>query len=135
MRFFNTAGPVNAAKHYTVPPLQRVINSGGRIEREYGLGRQRVALLVLWPLKPAKDEKPDWIRWQGPVQKAVVALKVLHKSLESTIFQGLNRPTDTCGTKEGHLVIFNRDAKVPWEDKIFRRTETYQGADIKVWGM
>ncbi|MCA1792550.1 MAG: ATP-binding protein, partial [Desulfobacteraceae bacterium] len=23
MRFFNTAGPVNAAKHYTVPPLQR----------------------------------------------------------------------------------------------------------------
>jgi hypothetical protein len=41
----------------------------------------------------------------------------------------------TCGTKEGHLVIFNRDANVPWEEKISRRTEAYQGADIKVWGM
>ncbi len=118
--------------------LQRVINSGGRIEREYGLGTQRVDLLVLWPLKPAKDEKPDWIKWQGPVQKVVVELKVLHKSLEKTIALGLEQTCkymDTCGTKEGHLVIFNRDVKVPWEDKIFRRTETYQGADIKVWGM
>jgi hypothetical protein len=72
------------------------------------------------------------------VQKEVVALKVLHKSLEKTIALGLEQTRgymDTCGTKEGHLVIFNRDAKVPWEDKIFRRTETYQGADIKVWGM
>jgi type II secretory pathway predicted ATPase ExeA len=118
--------------------LQRVINSGGRIEREYGLGRRRVDLLVLWPLEPAQDDKPDWTRWQGPVQKVVVELKVLHKSLEKTIGQGLEQTRgymDTCGTKKGHLVIFNRDSKVPWEDKIFRRTETYQGADIKVWGM
>jgi hypothetical protein len=118
--------------------LQRVINSGGRIEREYGLGRQRVDLLVLWPLEPAQDEKPDWIRWQGPVQKVVVELKVLHKSLEKTIVQGLEQTRtymDTCGTKEGHLVIFNRDSKIPWEDKIFHRIETYQGIDISVWGM
>ena len=29
--------------------LQRVINGGGRIEREYGLGRGRTDLLILWP--------------------------------------------------------------------------------------
>ena len=29
--------------------LQRVVNGGGRIEREYGLGRGRTDLLVLWP--------------------------------------------------------------------------------------
>jgi hypothetical protein len=118
--------------------LQRVINFRGRIEREYGLGRQRVDLLVLWPLEPAQDEKPDWTRCQGLVQKVAVALKVPHKSLESTIVQGLEQTRsymDTSGTKEGHLVTFNRDSKVPWEDKIFRRTATYQGADIKVWGM
>ena len=28
--------------------LQRVINSGGRIEREYGLGRGRTDLMVIW---------------------------------------------------------------------------------------
>jgi hypothetical protein len=118
--------------------LQRVINSGGRIEREYGLGTQRVDLLVLWPLKPVEDEKPDWSRWQGPVQKVVVELKILHKSLENTIARGLEQTRsymDTCGTKEGHLVIFNRDPKILWEDKIFHRIETYQGIDISVWGM
>ena len=29
--------------------LQRVVNGGGCIEREYGLGRGRTDLLVLWP--------------------------------------------------------------------------------------
>ena len=29
--------------------LQRIVNGGGRIEREYGLGRGRTDLLVLWP--------------------------------------------------------------------------------------
>ncbi|MCA1793009.1 MAG: hypothetical protein LC660_03900 [Desulfobacteraceae bacterium] len=43
--------------------------------------------------------------------------------------------TFICGTKEGHQVIFNRDPDIPWEDKIFHRIETYQGADIIVWGM
>jgi hypothetical protein len=44
--------------------LHRVINSGGRIEREYGLGRQRVDLLVLWPLELPEEDRPDWTRWQ-----------------------------------------------------------------------
>ena len=29
--------------------LHRVVNGGGRIEREYGLGRGRVDLLIMWP--------------------------------------------------------------------------------------
>ncbi len=29
--------------------LQRIVNGGGRIEREYGLGRRRMDLLVFWP--------------------------------------------------------------------------------------
>ncbi|MBF0468976.1 MAG: ATP-binding protein [Desulfamplus sp.] len=29
--------------------LQRVVNGGGRVEREYGLGRMRTDLLVIWP--------------------------------------------------------------------------------------
>jgi hypothetical protein len=31
--------------------LQRIVNSGGRVEREYGLGLQRTDLLVIWPFK------------------------------------------------------------------------------------
>jgi hypothetical protein len=42
---------------------------------------------------------------------------------------------DKCGTDEGHLVIFNRDEKVDWDEKIFEREEAYSGKRIKVWGM
>ena len=31
--------------------LHRVVNGGGRVEREYGLGRMRVDLLVVWPVR------------------------------------------------------------------------------------
>jgi hypothetical protein len=122
--------------------LQRIINSGGRIEREYGLGRQRVDLLVLWPLETEEAAvqagRAAWTRWQGPVQKVVVELKVLHKSLEQTIAKGLDQTRtymDTCGTTDGHLVIFNRDPDIPWEDKIFHRTEICRGIPVQIWGM
>ena len=39
--------------------LQRIVNSGGRIDREYGLGR-RTDLLVQWPLDKAQG-------FHGPV--------------------------------------------------------------------
>ena len=29
--------------------LQRIVNGGGRLEREYALGRGRVDLLIVWP--------------------------------------------------------------------------------------
>ncbi len=41
---------------------------------------------------------------------------------------------DRCGADAGHLVIFNRSAK-PWEEKIFRRSEEYDGTPVEVWGM
>lgn len=105
--------------------LQRVVNAGGRVEREYGLGRMRTDLLVIWP-------------YPGGVQKVVIELKVLQGSLERTMAEGLAQTwayMDRSGTGEGHLVIFDRDPKKSWEAKLFRRSETYQGIPITVWGM
>lgn len=105
--------------------LQRIVNGGGRIEREYGLGRMRTDLLVLWP-------------YSGGVQKAVIELKLLHKSLEQTLAKGLKQTweyLDRCGAEEGHLVIFDRTPGKPWEEKLFRRQEIVRGKAITVWGM
>jgi hypothetical protein len=105
--------------------LQRIVNGGGRIEREYGLGRGRTDLLVIWP-HPAG------------VQKTVVELKVLHKGLETTIEKGLEQTVEyleRCGAEEGHLVIFDRDPARPWSEKIWRRDETHRGKAIAIWGM
>ena len=118
--------------------LQRVINSGGRIEREYGLGRMRTDLLLLWPLKPAAVGQPSWTRWQGPVQKVVIELKILYKSLEGTIEDGLKQTwdyMDKCGTADGHLVVFDRRPEISWKDKIFQRKESFKREKIRVWGM
>ena len=104
--------------------LQRIINSGGRVEREYGLGSKRTDLMLLW-------------RYEGGVQKVVIELKILYKSLKKTISEGLKQTweyMDKCGTQHGHLVIFDRTKK-SWEEKIFRKTKSFKDSEIIVWGM
>ena len=118
--------------------LQCVVNSGGRIEREYGLGKMRTDLLLLWPLEQASPGHPPWTRWQGPVQKVVIELKILYKSLERTIAEGLKQThayMDQCGASGGHLVVFDRRPEILWKEKIFQRRESFQGVEIDVWGM
>ena len=38
--------------------LQRIVNGGGRIEREYGLGRGRTDLLITWPQRGGRSRTP-----------------------------------------------------------------------------
>ena len=106
--------------------LQRIVNSGGRIEREYGLGRGRTDLLIIWP--------------QGDqMRKVVVECKILHKSLEQTIAEGVEQTAeymDRCGAEAGHLVIFDRRENRRWADKLFHCCRVADsGTTIEVWGM
>ena len=109
--------------------LQRIVNSGGRIEREYGLGMMRTDLLIVWPAAAPPD---------GRQRKMVIECKVLHRSLERTISDGLKQTRaylDRCGAAEGHLVIFDRTPDRPWEQKLFRREPAGAGPPITTWGM
>ncbi len=105
--------------------LQRVVNSGGRIEREYGLGRMRTDLLIVWPQGEQK-------------RRFVVECKLLHKSLEQTVATGLEQTAaymDRCEAEAGHLVIFDR-GEGAWAEKVFHRRESAaNGVVIDVWGM
>ena len=111
--------------------LQRIVNSGGRIEREYGLRRGRTDLLIIW-------RRPGG---EGPhaAGRFVIECKVLHRSLERTVREGLPQTAeymDQCAAQAGHLVIFDRGADKRWEDKIFRRDEHADDRHrITVWGM
>ena len=59
----------------------------------------------------------------------MIECKVLHKSLEQTIRQGLEQTA-------GHLVIFDRTEQERWDDRLFRREErTDADRTITVWGM
>ena len=111
--------------------LQRVVNGGGYIDREYGLGRGRTDLLIT---KPLTDQ------YGGPFQRIVLELKILRSNVEETIRKGLEQTSgymDKCGgfINEGHFILFDRWPDRPWDDKIWHRTEHYNGRTIEVWGM
>jgi hypothetical protein len=127
--------------------LQRIINGGGRIEREYGLGRMRTDLLVIWPIKEPEDIRQitEDTEYQSSAdrqpeknQRVVIELKILYKSMEKTIDAGLQQTweyMDRCRADEGHLVIFDRSPKKSWKKKRFVMEKRFQAHSITVWGM
>ena len=121
---FKEAGPQLLLQAF----LQRVVNSGGRIEREYALGTGRTDLLIVWP--------------QGErTRKYVVECKVRHerRGLERTVAEGVEQTAaymDRCGAEAGHLVVFDRSERRSWDEKVFGEVRTADsGAEIAVWAM
>ena len=105
--------------------LQRIVNGGGRIEREYALGRGRTDLLIVWP-------------HGGRERRFVVECKVLRRGLERTVAEGVEqtrRYLDRCDAEAGHLIVFDREPERTWEEKIFRRAPSGDGVPVTIWGM
>ena len=110
--------------------LQRIVNGGGYIDREYGLGRRRTDLLIR---KPLTDH------YGGPVQRIVLELKLKRGDLDTVIAQGLRQTADYMdlvgSVDEGHLVIFDRTQEKTWDERIWHRPCEHAGRTITVWGM
>lgn len=111
--------------------LQRIVNGGGYIDREYGLGQKRTDLLIR---KPLTDQ------YGGPVQKIVLELKIKYNSIEKEIEDALEQADmyierAASELKEGHILIFDRDSKRSWEEKIYEKTIDYKGRAYTVWGL
>jgi hypothetical protein len=104
----------------TMAFLQRIINGGGRIHREYALGTDRVDLLITWKMQRIVIELKVWY------SKA----KTIDKGLEQTA-----RYMDTSGATEGHLVVFDKRDDKSWEEKIYTKQETVDGKVINIWGL
>ena len=118
---YREAGPQLLLQAY----LQKVVNGGGRIEREYALGRGRVDLLIVWPHR-------------GRTRKFVVECKVRRGGLERTVGEGIGQTRgymDRCGAEAGHLIVFDPAPDRTWEEKLFRRAPAPGGAPVTVWGM
>jgi len=136
MRFFNTAGPVRAEDHYAIPPLKRgnvgeiLVNGGGRIEREYGLGRGRTDLLVLWP----REAGAPYDLWRRFVIECKVLRDSDRRSLEATVERGVEQTLGymgKCNAEEGHLVVIDRRG-APAEPCLGEELER-DGRRVAVW--
>ena len=108
-----------------VSPAMSIVEGGGRIERESGLGRMRTDLQVRWPYGA------------GQLQTIVLELKLVQKGSRQTLAPGLEQTcacAERCVATEARLVIFDRRDR-PWSEKLFRRRETLRGRRIQVGGM
>ena len=107
--------------------LQRIINGGGSIDREYALGRGRVDLLVRWryPTEQRIVLELKTIRTKG-----AGADKVLSDGLEQTA-----RYAAMTGAAESHLLICDERPGRSWDEKIYSRTESFDGREIRVRGV
>jgi hypothetical protein len=86
--------------------LQRVVNGGGRVEREYALGRGALDLLIAW---------------RGA--RHVVEVKLRRDTLtEDRALAQVATYLDKAGLAEGWLVLFDLRANLTWEERLTTRT-------------
>ncbi|HRI69505.1 MAG TPA: ATP-binding protein [Polyangium sp.] len=98
--------------------LQRIVNGGGIIRREYGLGRRAIDLLIHW-----KDKRH------------AIEIKIRRDSeTEAKGTLQLWGYLDQMGTNEGWLVLFDLRKEVPWQEKLFLRDVEHQGKRIHIVG-
>lgn len=98
--------------------LQRIINGGGHVHREYGVGKKRVDILVEWKKK----------------ERFVIEIKL--KSSKKNLNKGLKQIRDyldLCNGNEAHLIIVDRNSKKSWKERISNEEVIFEDKKIHVW--
>ncbi|WP_322763264.1 AAA family ATPase [Frankia sp. Cr2] len=109
--------------------LQRVVNGGGYVEREYGIGRGRIDLLVRWPYQSSAGTR-CW-------QREAIELKVWRAGEPDPLARGLAQLDgylDRLGLDRGVLVVFDRRPEVaPIADRTrFEQASSPSGRPVTV---
>ena len=127
---YSEAGPQLILQAY----LQRIVNGGGRIEREYGIGRGAVDIQVLWPAEPGQPSD----LWTRIVVECKALRATDRQSLESTVERGVAqtlRYMAQCGAAEGHLVVFDRREEPRFGDAREPTTHEREDGRVVVWNL
>jgi hypothetical protein len=98
--------------------LQRIINGGGVIHREYASDRGRLDLCVQYQNK------------KYPIE---IKLRYSEKTYQEGLKQ-LGNYMDTLGCMEGWLVVFDKRVKISWSKKLFFRKKKVNNKIITIVG-
>ncbi|MFO0758533.1 MAG: AAA-like domain-containing protein [Byssovorax sp.] len=98
--------------------LQRVVNGGGRVEREYGLGRGALDLVI---------------EWRGARHAIEVKLRRDTQTEKRALAQ-VARYLDEIGVGESWLVMFDLRDKRSWKQRLTRKTVKVSGKKIHLLG-
>jgi hypothetical protein len=118
-----------AAQLVLMAYLQRVVNGGGHIDREYGVGRGRIDLLVRWPHGDAAGRRAE--------QREALELKVWREGRPDPLSRGLEQLDAylaRLGLQRGVLVLFDRRTTAgPAEARTrFESARTAAGREVTV---
>jgi Holliday junction resolvase-like predicted endonuclease len=98
--------------------LQRIVNGGGRIEREYALGRGALDLVI---------------EWQGA--RHLIEVKVRRDTqTEERALEQVAAYLDSLGLAEGWLVIFDLRSSKPWAERLWTKDVEHAGKRIHLVG-
>ncbi len=98
--------------------LQRIVNGGGRIDREYGLGRGALDLMITF----------------GGERHAIEVKLRRRTETEKEALEQVARYLDTLGLTEGWLVMFDLRKKLPWSKRLTTRTKKVNKKRITIVG-
>lgn len=98
--------------------LQRVVNGGGRVEREYGLGRGALDLMIEW-----RDER-----------HAVEVKLRRDTETEADALEQMAGYLDKAGLEHGWLVMFDLRSTLPWMERLTTRTVETDGKRVTIVG-
>ena len=98
--------------------LQRIINGGGRIEREMALGSRRLDLCV---------------EYRG--RRYAVEVKTSKNFAGDKSYAQLADYLDTLGLPEGWMAVFDTGSDKHWDDKLYNREVVFNGKTLHVVGL
>jgi hypothetical protein len=98
--------------------LQRIVNGGGRVEREYGLGRGALDLMIFWR-----------------TERHAIEVKIrLDSETEVEALDQVARYLDRAGLGDGWLLMFDLRKETPWGDKLFVREVEHAARTVWIVG-
>jgi hypothetical protein len=98
--------------------LQRIVNGGGTIDREYALGKGALDLLVTWK-----------------TQRLAIELKIRRDTdTEDEALEQVFEYLDVLDAPEGWIVLFDLRSTKPWSERNFLRDVTLNGRTVHVVG-
>ena len=149
--FWNENGPIitdSLGKYKEAIPqlilqvfLQRIVNGGGYINREYALGRKRTDIMIKWKYPPTPNSQLPTPNSQLPTpnyQNIVLEIKTINKkqSYQTIKATGLEQTAEyarLCGVKEAQLLIFDKDKHQKWAENEPNEIEECDGVKIEIW--
>ncbi|MBN1696526.1 MAG: ATP-binding protein [Spirochaetales bacterium] len=102
--------------------LQRIIDGGGKIQREYGIGRKFTTLTISWPYRQSIQKNLIDLHFFKPPLK-----EQMRKSVEELTVQMKERKIS-----DGYVIIFSKNPDELWEQKIYKNNKE-DGLIIDVW--